>query len=340
MQSIIRLFRTFVDENPEIWTSEFERDLYRACETIVTHEDAFIELAFEKGSIEGLEAQEVKAYIRYIADRRLTQLGLQPIYKEERNPLPWLDAMEVREKDDSSPVTEADEAAEAFILEALGKMTPDIPVVAEEAVAAGNIPEVTGKRFWLVDPLDGTKEFINRNGEFTVNIALIENGLPIAGVVHGFVDVFIAGLRIFREQCRRGHHLAGLAIAALNDIELLPRRLDGCARLAVQTFNCRNLLTRNIRHGRHAGADRLTVDVHSAGPALRQAAAELCPGQSREIPNRPEQRHIFRHIQLYGLTVQFETHHLSQPFSGVRLEIPVVNLELGLKGNKGLAILV
>jgi len=93
MQSIIRLFRTFVDENPEIWTSEFERDLYRACETIVTHEDAFIELAFEKGSIEGLEAQEVKAYIRYIADRRLTQLGLQPIYKEERNPLPWLDAM-------------------------------------------------------------------------------------------------------------------------------------------------------------------------------------------------------------------------------------------------------
>jgi len=96
----------------------------------------------------------------------------------------YVEGMEVREKGDNSPVTEADEAAEAFILEALGKMTPEIPVVAEEAVAAGNIPEVAGKRFWLVDPLDGTKEFINRNGEFTVNIALIEKGLPIAGVVH------------------------------------------------------------------------------------------------------------------------------------------------------------
>ena len=91
--------------------------------------------------------------------------------------------IEVTEKSDTSPVTEADEAAEAFILEALGKLTPDIPVVAEEQVAAGNIPDVAN-RFWLVDPLDGTKEFISRNGEFTVNIALIENGVPVAGVVH------------------------------------------------------------------------------------------------------------------------------------------------------------
>ncbi len=88
-----------------------------------------------------------------------------------------------RRKDDASPVTEADERAEAFILEALRKLTPDIPIVAEEEVAAGRIPAVGGV-FWLVDPLDGTKEFINRNDEFTVNVALVENGEPVLGVVH------------------------------------------------------------------------------------------------------------------------------------------------------------
>jgi ribonucleoside-diphosphate reductase beta chain len=91
--SIVRLFREFVAENPEIWTEEFQRQLYVACSTIVEHEDAFIDLAFELGSVEGLTAPEVKRYIRYIADRRLMQLGLQPIYRIERNPLPWLDDM-------------------------------------------------------------------------------------------------------------------------------------------------------------------------------------------------------------------------------------------------------
>ena len=88
----------------------------------------------------------------------------------------------VHRKDDSSPVTIADEQAETLILSALASLTPDIPVVAEEAATAGNIPRL-GKCFWLVDPLDGTKEFINRNGEFTVNIALIEAGQPVLGVV-------------------------------------------------------------------------------------------------------------------------------------------------------------
>lgn len=85
-------------------------------------------------------------------------------------------------KGDSSPVTEADEKAEALILAALAEQAPEIPVLAEEAVAAGDIPEI-GDRFFLVDPLDGTKEFINKRGEFTVNIALIENGRPVMGVV-------------------------------------------------------------------------------------------------------------------------------------------------------------
>ena len=92
-QSIIRLFRTFIEENQDVWTEEFQKELYKSCDTIVHHEDAFIDLAFEMGSIEGLTPQEVKNYIRYIADRRLTQLGLQPMYKTDKNPLPWMDEM-------------------------------------------------------------------------------------------------------------------------------------------------------------------------------------------------------------------------------------------------------
>ncbi len=91
---------------------------------------------------------------------------------------------QVRTKSDTSPVTEADEAAERFIVSALRAMTPDTPVIAEEEVAAGRIERIDGGRFWLVDPLDGTKEFIARNGEFTVNIALIEGDTPVLGVVH------------------------------------------------------------------------------------------------------------------------------------------------------------
>lgn len=93
------------------------------------------------------------------------------------------DTMAVTTKLDGSPVTQADQAAEHVILPALHHLTPEIPVVAEEAVSAGTIPDVSQGRFWLVDPLDGTKEFINRNGDFTVNIALIKNGTPVLGVV-------------------------------------------------------------------------------------------------------------------------------------------------------------
>ncbi len=90
---------------------------------------------------------------------------------------------EVTEKADRSPVTAADEAGEAIILEGLARLTPKIPVVAEEAVAAGRIPSVGEGPFWLVDPLDGTKEFIQKRGEFTVNIGLVEDRLPVIGVV-------------------------------------------------------------------------------------------------------------------------------------------------------------
>jgi 3'(2'), 5'-bisphosphate nucleotidase len=87
-----------------------------------------------------------------------------------------------RRKADSSPVTAADEEAEALILDRLRRIAPDVPVIAEEEMTRGIRPN-PGDRFFLVDPLDGTKEFLQRNGEFTVNIALIEKGRPVAGVV-------------------------------------------------------------------------------------------------------------------------------------------------------------
>jgi 3'(2'), 5'-bisphosphate nucleotidase len=91
-------------------------------------------------------------------------------------------AFDVRRKDDATPVTAADEDAEAHILAGLKTLAPGIPIISEEAASAGHVPAIGG-RFFLVDPLDGTKEFVSRNGEFTVNVALIENGAPTRGVV-------------------------------------------------------------------------------------------------------------------------------------------------------------
>ena len=89
-----------------------------------------------------------------------------------------------RAKPDGSPVTAADHEAEAIILPTLAAFDRAVPIVAEEEFAAGRAPELLGRRFWLVDPLDGTKEFLRGNGEFTVNIALVEDRVPILGVVH------------------------------------------------------------------------------------------------------------------------------------------------------------
>ena len=87
-------------------------------------------------------------------------------------------------KADGSPVTEADTAAEAIILPALRSQTPDIPIVSEENMSGGQAPDISGGRFWLVDPMDGTREFLKRNDEFTVNIGLIVDLEPVFGVLY------------------------------------------------------------------------------------------------------------------------------------------------------------
>lgn len=90
--SIVRLYHTFLKENPDIDKTILHKRLYEVCETIVVHEDAFIDLAFDiEGSIQGLTSREVKDYIRYIADRRLMQLEMKPMFGTGKNPLQWMD---------------------------------------------------------------------------------------------------------------------------------------------------------------------------------------------------------------------------------------------------------
>ena len=91
VEGMIRTFHELIKENPEIWTDDFKAILYQVCRDMVDLEDAFIDLVFEMGSLHNLEAEEVKQYIRFIADRRLLQLGLKPNYEVKDNPLPWVD---------------------------------------------------------------------------------------------------------------------------------------------------------------------------------------------------------------------------------------------------------
>lgn len=93
VQSMIKLYHEFTREFPEIWTDKFKATIYQACRDIVELEDAFIDLAFDESEIEGVTAEEVKQYIRYIADRRLLQLGLKPNYEVKDNPIPWVDSL-------------------------------------------------------------------------------------------------------------------------------------------------------------------------------------------------------------------------------------------------------
>ena len=123
---------------------------------------------------------------------------------------------ETRGKDDKSPVTDADEAAEEIILAELKTAFPDVPVLAEESFAAGFRPD-TSSAFILVDPVDGTKEFINKNGEFTVNIALVENRAPTAGCVFAPARerIFVGGTRAWAGSLKAGETVSPGALAPI-----------------------------------------------------------------------------------------------------------------------------
>jgi 3'(2'), 5'-bisphosphate nucleotidase len=142
----------------------------------------------------------------------------------------------VRGKADESPVTEADELAEQIILADLAVLAPDIPVISEEAYSRAGVSPVStidassvsisaASTFWLVDPLDGTREFVRKNGEFTVNIALIEKGVPILGVVYApALDALYVGAEGIGAFCGEG--------AARRRINVHPRSPQGLTVLA------------------------------------------------------------------------------------------------------------
>jgi 3'(2'), 5'-bisphosphate nucleotidase len=178
------------------------------------------------------------------------------------------EAIEVRAKADASPVTAADHAAEDVILEALAVLTPEIPVVSEEAAAAGHVPDVSGGTFWLVDPLDGTKEFLTRNGEFTVNIALVEQGLPVAGVVH-------APARALTWAGAAGHERGGAAAngARATVAETGREGREICAR-AIPAEGA--VVVASRRHGSGAQMDAFLADYTVADRVTAGSSLKFC----------------------------------------------------------------
>jgi 3'(2'), 5'-bisphosphate nucleotidase len=176
------------------------------------------------------------------------------------------------QKADRSPVTEADKRAEAIILEALADLLPGVPVLAEESFEAGVRPQV-GAKFCLVDPVDGTKEFIAKNGEFTLNIAVVENRVPVAGCVYApaLERIYLGGEAAFAGAAAPGEHMDDVT---LESIAVRSAPADG--KTAVMSRSHADAQTRAF-----ADAHGVTETI-SAGSSLKfcrvaEGAADLYP---------------------------------------------------------------
>lgn len=201
--------------------------------------------------LDDLDDEDLLSVLRLIAERAGKVILAYYVEDEE---------IEVRRKADASPVTAADEAAEAFILQALKTLTPNIPVIAEEAMAAGIQPDVSGGQFWLVDPLDGTKEFISRNGEFTVNIALIQDGQPVAGVVHA------PAMAMTWAGAGAGADSAVFSETDRPPTEISARRMPGDGAIVVASR----------RHGAIQDLDRFLADYDVAEQIAAGSSLKFC----------------------------------------------------------------
>lgn len=184
-----------------------------------------------------------------------------------------------RSKDDASPVTDADELAEKIILAGLKDLLPDIPVLAEESFSDGFRPEIKSA-YILVDPVDGTKEFINKNGEFTVNIALIENRIPTAGCVYApaLERIYIGGTDAWAGPLKAG---SGVEKSDLERITTRPRPETGMKAVMSRSHADQETLDFADAHG--------VVDKVSAGSSLKfcliaEGIADVYPrfGPTRE----------------------------------------------------------
>jgi 3'(2'), 5'-bisphosphate nucleotidase len=172
-------------------------------------------------------------------------------------------------KADGSPVTAADLASDAILTLGLENLTPDIPVVSEEGVEAGRIPDISGGSFWLVDPLDGTREFIAESGEFTVLIGLVEGGRPVLGVMYSPVrDVLTAAA------------LPGTAleVAQGDRIALKVRRPPVDGRLTVATSYAKSSAKLEHYLGSQPIGERIVTRSALKFADVARGAADLYPG--------------------------------------------------------------
>ncbi len=186
---------------------------------------------------------------------------------------------DVDRKADNSPVTQADLAAEAIILAVLSELTPDIPVIAEEEMSAGTSPSNIGDRFWLVDPLDGTREFLDRNDDFTVNIGLINCGAPVLGVVHLPV------------QKRTYTGLSG--VGATCSVKAGPAK-----PIAVRNAPADGItLVSSLRHGEPAALERFLRGKNIAKRMVRGSSLKFCVVAAGEADIYPR----------FGPTMEWDT---------------------------------
>jgi 3'(2'), 5'-bisphosphate nucleotidase len=193
------------------------------------------------------EPADPRLFDHAIAIARAAGEAIMPFYRR---------GADARLKADASPVTAADEAADALITRALGELTPSIPVVSEESAAqfGGRAP---ADRFWLVDPLDGTKEFIGERDEFTVNIALIERGAPVLGVVL---------------LPARGEVYAGAAGRGAFVVDAASRRPIRCRALPADGA----LVAVSRSHGDRAADGALLGGIRVAGEVQAGSALKFC----------------------------------------------------------------
>jgi 3'(2'), 5'-bisphosphate nucleotidase len=161
----------------------------------------------------------------------------------------------VTRKDDATPLTQADLASHALITEALGRLAPALPVLSEEGAGIPFAERRAWPRYWLVDPLDGTREFVKRNGEFTVNIALVEGHRPVLGVVHA--------------------PALGLTYGAARGCGAF--RLEGAARAAVRTRRAAGPLTVVAsRSHRDEATDRILARLPAHDAVSRGSSLKFC----------------------------------------------------------------
>jgi len=177
------------------------------------------------------------------------------------------------EKLDGSPVTIADRHAELIILERLTAAYSDIPILAEEEACAGRIPEL-GARFFCVDPLDGTKGFVQRTGEFTVNIALVEDGVPVAGVIYA------PDPRLLYYGARGEGAFRSVGGAAAEPIRVRPRPVSGLTGIGSRNHAAPGTEAINARLG--------ITDYLPSGSSLKfcrlaEGAADVYPRHGRTM---------------------------------------------------------